>query len=429
MVTLRWDLTLTLVLAWTIVFLCLIKGIKSSGKVVYVTATLPYILLTVLLIQGATMDGSLEGVIFYIKPDFKKLANLSVWAEACGQIFFSLGAAWGGLLTMASYNRFNTNIYRFSVVVPLINCGTSLYAGFVIFSVLGYMAKQAGVRVEDIVDSGPGLIFVAYPYAISNLPVPQLWAVLFFLMILSVGVDSQFGMFETFTTCIFDEFSNIFTTRLRKLMFTGGVVFMAFLLGLFCCTHSGIYFFQLMDWYIGIFTLLFISCIECLIIGWVYGVDRMYENIELMIGYKPIGVWKWMWKVVTPVMIVVMLIYSLATYKAPVYKKTVVYPAGAIGLAWIYALSSSLPTPAYAVYLLVKTRNEGLTLWERIKKYSLPSPEWGSKEHHKARPEHEDMLPEENMPLNEVQSDEKPPQYNESEKEGLTNSTEKLPRV
>ena len=43
---------------------------------------------------------------------------------------------------------------RFSVVVPLINCGTSLYAGFVIFSVLGYMAKQAGVDVEDIADSG-----------------------------------------------------------------------------------------------------------------------------------------------------------------------------------------------------------------------------------------------------------------------------------
>ena len=60
----------------------------------------------------------------------------------------------------------------------------------------------------------------------------------------------------------------------------------------------------------------------------------------------------------------VMLIYSMATYKAPIYKKTVYYPAGAIGLAWLYGVSSSLPTPAYAVYLLVKTRHEGLSLWE-----------------------------------------------------------------
>ena len=54
----------------------------------------------------------------------------------------------------------------------------------------------------------------------------------------------------------------------------------------------------------------------------------------------------------------------MATYKAPIYKKTVYYPAGAIGLAWLYGVSSSLPTPAYAVYLLVKTRHEGLSLWE-----------------------------------------------------------------
>ncbi|KAF6025222.1 hypothetical protein EB796_016468 [Bugula neritina] len=381
-IELRWDLTLILLFAWILVYLCLIKGIKSSGKVVYVTATAPYILLTVLLIQGATMEGSIKGVEFYMKPNFTKLAEPTVWVEACGQIFFSLGAAWGGLITMASYNKFNTNIYRFSVVVPLINCATSIYAGFVIFCVLGYMANEAGVEVKDIIDKGPGLVFVAYPYAISQLPVPQLWAVLFFIMILSVGLDSQFAMFETFTTSVMDEFGEYFNSRLKKSLFTGVLCLIAFCLGLICCTHAGVYFFQLMDGYIGIFSLLLISAVECIVIGWVYGGERLYRDIEAMIGYKPFIVWRIMWQFVTPLIVFGMFFYTLVKYEAPKYGD-MEYPSAAIGIAWLYGISSSLPILVYPLYLLfIKTRGEPLGLWQKILKYSKPLPEWGSKKHH-----------------------------------------------
>ena len=80
---LNWELVLCLAAAWILVFLCMVRGIKSSGKVVYVTATLPYILLTVLLIRGCTLPGSWDGIKFYLVPDFKKLLNFNVSILEC----------------------------------------------------------------------------------------------------------------------------------------------------------------------------------------------------------------------------------------------------------------------------------------------------------------------------------------------------------
>ena len=74
----RWQLVLCLLAAWVIVFLCLCKGIKSSGKVVYVTATAPYIFLTLLLIRGALLPGAADGILFYVRPDFNRLLEFKV---------------------------------------------------------------------------------------------------------------------------------------------------------------------------------------------------------------------------------------------------------------------------------------------------------------------------------------------------------------
>ena len=77
-----------------------------------------------------------------------------VWSDAATQIFYSLSACSGGLITMSSFNKFRNNCYRDSLIVALINCGTSIYSGFVIFSILGFMAKEKGVAVSDVAKGG-----------------------------------------------------------------------------------------------------------------------------------------------------------------------------------------------------------------------------------------------------------------------------------
>ena len=87
------------------------------------------------------------------------------------------------------------------------NCLTSVFAGFVVFSILGFMAHNKGVEVKDVVSSGPSLAFIAFPEAITDFPwQPPLMSFLFFFMILTLGLDSMFTMVETLTTAILDQF-------------------------------------------------------------------------------------------------------------------------------------------------------------------------------------------------------------------------------
>ncbi|XP_042312769.1 sodium-dependent proline transporter-like [Sceloporus undulatus] len=108
----RWPLALCLLLAWIVIFLCTLKGIRSSGKVVYFTATFPYLVILVLIIRGATLEGSIDGVRFYLSTDWSRLGSAQVWNDAASQIFYSLGIGFGGLLSMASYNKFDNNVIR-----------------------------------------------------------------------------------------------------------------------------------------------------------------------------------------------------------------------------------------------------------------------------------------------------------------------------
>ncbi|MEQ2174864.1 Sodium- and chloride-dependent glycine transporter 1 [Goodea atripinnis] len=176
-----------LAVSWFVVFLCLIRGVKSSGKlsmitmcvqVVYFTATFPYVVLTILFVRGITLDGAINGIKYYLTPQWEKVLDAKVWGDAASQIFYSLGCAWGGLITMASYNKFHNNCF-------------SVYAGFVIFSILGFMAHNLNVPVSEVADHGPGLAFVAYPEALTLLPISPLWSLLFFFMLILLGLGTQ----------------------------------------------------------------------------------------------------------------------------------------------------------------------------------------------------------------------------------------------
>ena len=115
------------------------------------------------------LPGADIGIKFYLYPDWSKLTKMQVWKDAAIQIFFSLSISYGGMNTLASYNRFNHNIQRDAILIPLANCVTSFFAGLVIFSYMGYLSKITQQDIHDIIQAGQGLAFVVYPYAVTTI--------------------------------------------------------------------------------------------------------------------------------------------------------------------------------------------------------------------------------------------------------------------
>ncbi|XP_069795579.1 sodium- and chloride-dependent creatine transporter 1-like isoform X3 [Narcine bancroftii] len=150
----NWQMLLCVITTWIIVYFCIWKGVKSTGKVVYFTALFPYLVLIILLAHGVSLPGALDGIIYYLKPDWSKLAEAQVWIDAGTQIFFSYAIGLGALTALGSYNRFHNNCYRDAYLLALINSTTSFFSGFVVFSVLGFMASEQGVDISKVAESG-----------------------------------------------------------------------------------------------------------------------------------------------------------------------------------------------------------------------------------------------------------------------------------
>ncbi|XP_028838231.1 sodium- and chloride-dependent creatine transporter 1 isoform X4 [Denticeps clupeoides] len=191
--TLRWELLLLLLLAWILNYFCIFKGVKSTGKVVYFTALFPYIVLLALLINNVQLPGAMTGIRFYLVPEWEKLLSVEVWVNAAAQIFNSIGIGFGSLMAMSSYNSFNNDVLKDTLAIAVTNSATSILAGFVIFSAFGYMSHLQNVPVTDIAVDGPGLVFMVYPEAFVTMPVAPLWAILFFFMLLCLGLDIRHG--------------------------------------------------------------------------------------------------------------------------------------------------------------------------------------------------------------------------------------------
>lgn len=368
-----WQLALCLLLSWMIVVACLIKGVKSSGKVVYFTATFPYVILLILLVRGCLLDGAIDGVKYFIIPDWNKLLELEVWVAAAGQMFFSLSVSFGGILMFGSYNKFKNNVYGDALLISIMDVVTSIIAGFVIFTTFGGMAKKIGVDVQDVAKGGYGLAFVAYPEALSNLPPPQLWSILFFFMLFTLGLDSEFALLETVMTCIQDEYPHL---RKYKSYMCVGFGIVLYFCALPCVTPAGDYIVSLMDHYGADFSVLFVATCECIAVMWVYGVRRFMNDCSYMLGHppRPMIFWAVCWAFCSPVLIGLLFIYRMAAYNPPEISKGEPFPQFAQAIGWVLTTIVLLPIPITFLYKLYKAKG---SVMERLRIITTPTPLWG----------------------------------------------------
>ncbi|XP_041963926.1 sodium-dependent neutral amino acid transporter B(0)AT3-like [Alosa alosa] len=356
--SLQWWMVLCLATAWCLVYVCFIRGIETIGKAVYVTATFPYLVLTIFVIRALTLPGASLGLVYLFTPDWETLKNPKVWLDAATQIFFSLSLAFGGLIAFSSYNPQKNNCERDALIVGVVNSVTSIYASIPIFAILGFKANanfndclgknilaltnafnigDQNMTVENYDDwlthlnttdpsllmslhlrncslktfldesaSGTGLAFIVFTEAVIKMPGSQVWAVLFFVMLFSLGLSSMFGNLEGVLTPLLDL--HLVPKWCPKEVFTGFMCMVSFTVALLFTLGSGNYWLEIFNNYVGSLPLLVIAFFEITAVVYIYGINRFNDDIEWMTGRRPNLYWQVTWRVISPLMLLVVFL-------------------------------------------------------------------------------------------------------------------------
>ncbi|CAF0892953.1 unnamed protein product [Brachionus calyciflorus] len=363
--TLVWQLVVALFLAWIVCFLCLFRGVKLSGKIVYFTALFPYLVLFILGIRGWTLDGAEIGLSYYIKPDLSKLTESTVWRDAAVQVFFTLSLSYGGLIALSSYNKYNHNILRDTLILSVSNFLTCILAGLVVFAYMGSLSKTTGLSMDKVVQSGQGLVYVVYPFAATTLSAAPVWAIMFFIMMLALGMGTMMASVETLTTSLEDFFPVLKKTQKIKAFTLGVVCLIYFLIGLILCSQAGTYWIELLDEYSANWAILLIALVECISVGWFYGVNNFRIDISTMIPKEStfmhklnsiLFVWfKICWMFLTPILLLGLTIFAWVD-SGPIESSEYTFPNWTNIFGHFLSASSLTGIIGWMIYAYINTR-------------------------------------------------------------------------
>ncbi|XP_050420385.1 sodium- and chloride-dependent GABA transporter ine-like [Adelges cooleyi] len=371
--SMRWELVACMFVVWIVVYFTLWKSIKSSGRVLYLTATLPFALLIVLLVRSLYLDGAEIGLDYFLyKPQWRLLLDSKIWVSAVGQNLNSVGLAFGLVISFASYNRYNNNILVDTITISLINGVSSFAVGLLTFATLGHVAKEYGKSMEDVILDSPGIVFVLFPEVLSNMPFSGLWSTLLFFAMLCLCLNSEFAIVEVVVTSIQDGFPR----GIKKYLVCHELLVLAvclasFLLGLPFVTQGGIYLFEIVDYYIATWSIIYVAFFEVIAVSWMYGANRLSADIQRITGTKPLRFFTYSWYSTTPLILMSIWMFSLFDYEPPTYVNgTHSFPLWAHMVGWSVVMISLACIPVVSVYTFL--RSEGMTFYQKLNKSIKP---------------------------------------------------------
>jgi len=290
----RWSIFAACSLAWGVTWLAITSGVRAGiERACKVLIPTLFVLVLVLIARVVNLPGAMDGLNFLFQPDFSKLADFGVWADAYGQIFFSLSLGFAIMLAYSSYLPKKSDINNNAAMTVFINCGFSMLAGVMIFSVLGNMAQATGQAVADVAGGGVGLAFITIPAAINTMPAPAFFGTLFFLCLTMAGVSSHISIVEAVSSSFIDKFG---WSRKK----TATVVCAAgYALTVVFTTGGGLLILDIVDHFINNLCILGLALAEITLMSYVIGLDNIQRDVNATSDFSVGQMWKACLKLVT----------------------------------------------------------------------------------------------------------------------------------
>ena len=297
-----------LVLVWIVTLGVLFAGVKKGIEVANkIMIPLLVVLFLIIVVRAVTLDGALDGLNAFFKPDWSKIADGKVWVAAYGQIFFSLSIAFAIMITYSSYLPKKSDITNNAFITGFSNSAFELLAGIGVFAALGFMAHQQGVPVDKVVSSGVILAFAVFPQIINQFPAfNELFGFLFFFSLILAGLSSLISIVETYIAGIQEKFH---VSRNTAVMFGGGI---SAILSLVFATKGGLNFLDTVDYFVNQFGVAMAGLFEVVFISWYAKQLNPLKKHADSISDIQLGIW---WKIclsiITPVVLGYMMFDNL----------------------------------------------------------------------------------------------------------------------
>lgn len=300
------GMILALLVVWAINYIVLLGGIKTGiEKANKIFMPLLIICLIVVAFRGLSLEGATQGLDYFFKPDFSKLKDTTVWIAAYGQIFYSLSICFGIMVTYASYLPKKTDIVNNAFLTGFGNCSFSLLAGITVFSVLGYMAANQGVGVEEVAAGGVGLAFIVFPTAINALPsFNGVIGALFFFCLIFAGLSSSMSILEVIVASVADKFKITRKNSVTIISIIGCFVSLIFVTG------AGLYILDIIDHFVNTYAIAIAGLIEVIFLSWFIDLDQVRKYANSMSDFTVGKWWNITLKYLTPALLVIMFVFN-----------------------------------------------------------------------------------------------------------------------
>ena len=313
-------------LNWIIVYRGIRKGIEIANKIFM---PLLFVLTAILVFWALSLDGAIDGIKAYLTPDFSKLQEPKVWIDAYSQIFFTLSLGFGIMIAYASYLPAKTNITKSAILTAVINSGYSLFAGFAVFSVLGFMASSQGKPISEVVTKSIGLAFVAYPQAVSIMPGGNLFGAIFFLSLVIAGISSSISIIEAFTSAAVDKFA------IDRKKLVSGVCALGFLGSIIFTTQAGLFWLDIADHFLTHYGLVVVGIAECVLVGWFFNLDVLRKHVNKISSIHLGAWWNFLIKIFIPLVLGIILVGDLYSELKEPYEGYSWAALISIGIDWV----------------------------------------------------------------------------------------------
>lgn len=294
---------------WIIIWFISHRSVeKGIGKVSKFLIPLLFIIMGIIVVFAFTLPGHELGIDVLLQPDWSSLTHVDIWISAFAQIIFSLSMGQAIAITYASYLDKNARLNDYVLLVVGSNSGFEIFTAFGVFAILGFMAVNSGIPIDQLIAEGTSLIFIVFPTIFDAMGgIGKILGPLFFLAILFAGITSAVGFFEPLANSLADKF------RISRKRAATILCIIGFLISLCFTSGIGSYLVSIVDGFVNEFGILFIIALQCIIFGWLYGIDHLVDILNKNSLFKVGRVWIAIIKYILPVILIGIWLWGLSS--------------------------------------------------------------------------------------------------------------------